>query len=86
MAGAAVATVMHCLTRYRREMVHAARMTAASITAYALVYLLGLSDGLWAVITAIVVTQSSIGGSLRSPSSSSWDRYSAPFTRPPSFC
>jgi uncharacterized membrane protein YccC len=40
-------------------------MTAASITAFALVYVLGLSEGLWAVIAAIVVTQSSVGGSLK---------------------
>jgi uncharacterized membrane protein YccC len=40
-------------------------MTAASVSAYALVYALGLPDGLLAVITAIVVTQSSVGGSLK---------------------
>lgn len=50
---------------YRPELVHGVRMTVASITAYALVHVLGLSEGLWAVITAIIVTQSSIGGSLK---------------------
>jgi uncharacterized membrane protein YccC len=40
-------------------------MTAASITAYLLVHPLGLSEGLWAAITAIIVTQSNIGGSLK---------------------
>jgi uncharacterized membrane protein YccC len=49
----------------RRQMVHASRMTAAGLGAYALVYLLGLSEGLWVIITAIVVTQSSVGGSLK---------------------
>src|SRR5699024_6205940 len=55
----------HRWTRYRRALVHATRITTASIAAYVLVYLLGLSEGLWAVITAIVVVQSSLGGSLK---------------------
>jgi hypothetical protein len=46
-------------------MVHAARMTAAGLAAYALVNLRGVSQGLYAMITAIIVTQSSIGGSLK---------------------
>lgn len=49
----------------RRQLVHASRMTAAGLGAYAVVYLLGLSEGLWLIITAIVVTQSSVGGSLK---------------------
>lgn len=53
------------LAKYRRQLVHAARMTAAGLGAYGLVHLLGLSEGLWAMITAIVVTQSSVGGSLK---------------------
>jgi len=53
------------LVRYRPELVHGTRMTVASLAAYLLVHLLGLSEGLWAAITAIVVTQSSIGGSLK---------------------
>src|SRR3546814_17771481 len=65
MTSAIVAAARRWPTRYRGEMVHAARMTAATITAYVSVYALGLSEGLWAVITAIVVTQSSIGGSLK---------------------
>src|SRR5688500_17830291 len=65
MTNAIVPAARRWPTRYRREMVHAVRMTAASITAYLLVYPLGLSEGLWAVITAIIVTQSSIGGSLK---------------------
>lgn len=51
--------------KYRRQLIHASRMTAAGLGAYALVHLLGLSGGLWAMITAIVVTQSSVGGSLK---------------------
>jgi len=53
------------LTRHRLKMVHAVRMTTASITALVLAYALGLSEGLWAVITAIIVTESSIGSSLK---------------------
>jgi uncharacterized membrane protein YccC len=53
------------LTRHRLKMVHAVRMTTASLTAFLLDYSLGLSQGLWAVITAIVVTQSSVGSSLK---------------------
>lgn len=53
------------LKSYQRQLVHASRMTTAGVGAFALVYLLGLSEGLWATITAIVVTQSSVGGSLK---------------------
>jgi len=52
-------------SRYRRDMIHGARITTASMAAYLLVYLLGLPEGLWAVITAVAVVQSSIGGSLK---------------------
>jgi hypothetical protein len=65
MTSAIVTAARRWPIRYRREIVHAARMTAASILAYVLVYALGLSEGLSAVITAIVVTQSSMGGSLK---------------------
>jgi uncharacterized membrane protein YccC len=60
-----IASALRWPARRRGELVHAARMTASSIAAYALVYAIGLSEGLWAVITAIVVSQSSIGGSLK---------------------
>lgn len=53
------------LGRYGPELVHGARMTVASLAAYLLAHLVGLSEGLSAAITAIVVTQSSIGGSLK---------------------
>lgn len=62
---AGVAKKYRRLSANRRQMVHASRMTAAGLSAYAVVYLLGLSEGLWVMITAIVVTQSSIGGSLK---------------------
>jgi uncharacterized membrane protein YccC len=65
MTSEAVPALRRWLIRHRSEMVHAIRITAASASAYALVWVLGLSGGLWAVITAIIVTQSSLGGSLK---------------------
>ena len=53
------------LSRNRWRFVYAARMTAASVAAYASAYLLGLPEGLWAVVAAIVVVQSNVGGSLK---------------------
>lgn len=44
---------------------HAARMTIAGIAALGLVHALGLSVELSAVITAVMVTQSNVGGSLK---------------------
>lgn len=52
-------------SRFHRLAMHAARITMASIIAYLLAHSLGLSEGLWTVIAAVVVVQSSIGGSLK---------------------
>jgi len=60
-----MAKSMHLLIRHRLKMVHAVRMTAASVAAFVLAHPLGLSGGLWAVITAIIVTQSNVGSSLK---------------------
>jgi len=43
----------------------AARVTAAAVLAFALAKLLGFSHGYWAVITSIIVMQTSVGGSLK---------------------
>jgi hypothetical protein len=40
-------------------------MTTAGFLAFALAHLIGLSQGFWAVITAVIVIQSSVGGSLK---------------------
>ena len=40
-------------------------MTAGGVAAFAAAYSLGLSGGLWAAITAIIVIQSNVGGSLK---------------------
>jgi len=53
------------LTRQGWWAVHATRMIIASLATLATVYALGLTVELSAVISAIVVTQSNIGGSLR---------------------
>ncbi len=40
-------------------------MTAASLATYGCAEALGLSEGFWAIITALIVTQSNVGGSLK---------------------
>lgn len=52
-------------SRNRWMLAHAARMTIAGVSALGLVYALGLSVELSAVITAVMVTQSNVGGSLK---------------------
>ncbi|MGZ6195897.1 MAG: FUSC family protein [Candidatus Binataceae bacterium] len=44
---------------------HSLRVTAAALVAYTLAELLSLPQGYWAVFTAILVTQASIGGSVK---------------------
>ncbi|MRX51890.1 hypothetical protein GI374_15980 [Paracoccus sp. S-4012] len=53
------------LSRYRWMLPHSLRMTTASTAAYASSYALGLPEAVSATVTAIVVTQSNLGGSLR---------------------
>lgn len=53
------------LSRHRPKLVLALRMTASSLAAFALAIALGLPQGFWAVITALVVTESSVGNSLK---------------------
>ena len=43
----------------------AVRLMTSALVAHVLVHLLGLPQGYWAVITAIIVTQSNVGGSLK---------------------
>ena len=43
---------------------HAARMTVAAILAFAAAWAFALPEGYWAVISAVVVMQSSLGGTL----------------------
>ncbi len=53
------------LWRYRWRLVHALRMTAAGVAVLVSVHALGLSVELSAVIAAVMVTQSNVGGSLK---------------------
>lgn len=53
------------LSRHRPKLVHAWRMTASALATYALAVVLGLPQGFWAVVTALIVTQSNVGGSLK---------------------
>ena len=53
------------LRQHQPRMRQALRMTASAAVAFALGSVLGLSQGFWAVIAALIVTQSSIGGSLK---------------------
>lgn len=61
----AATMISQWLIFHRPQLLHAARMTAAGVIALMLFRALGLPDSLWAVVTAIVVTQSNVGGSLR---------------------
>jgi uncharacterized membrane protein YccC len=49
----------------RSELRLGVRVAIASIVTYAIAHLLSLSQGYWAVITAVIVIQGSLGGSLK---------------------
>jgi len=53
------------LSRHRSKLVQALRMTVSSLATFALAEALGLPQEFWAVITALIVTQSNVGGSLK---------------------
>ena len=53
------------LSRFRWMIPHSVRMTTASTAAFASAYALGLPEGISATVTAMVVTQSNLGGSLK---------------------
>jgi hypothetical protein len=53
------------LTKYRLEARLMLRMSAAGLLAFALAQLLGLARDYWAVLTAVIVMQASVGGSLK---------------------
>jgi len=52
------------LTKRRAELRHAFRVAVAASLSFALAKLLGLPQGYWSVITAVVVVQTSIGATL----------------------
>ena len=51
------------LTRRRAEIRHGLRITVAGVLSFALAQALGLPQGYWAVFTAVLVVQGSVGGS-----------------------
>jgi len=53
------------LRRHNAELRLSLRMAAAALAAFAVAELLHLAQGYWAVFTAVIVTQSSVGGSLK---------------------
>src|SRR5580658_8674085 len=56
------------LARHSDRLWLALRMLISATTAYALAHAFGLPQGYWAVLTTIIVTQSSVGGSLKAAS------------------
>ena len=57
--------LLHSLATRTPELRLAVRVTTAAVLAFALAKLLGFAHGYWAVITAIIVMQTSVGGSLK---------------------
>src|SRR5215213_10333101 len=53
------------LTRYQLEARLTLRMSAAALISYALARLFGLTGDYWSVLTAVIVMQASVGGSLK---------------------
>jgi hypothetical protein len=53
------------IARHRAEMGLSLRITAAGLLAFAAGQLIGLAQAYWAMLTAIIVMQASVGGSLK---------------------
>jgi uncharacterized membrane protein YccC len=58
--------------QHTAELRHALRVVTAAVAAFALVKLSGLPQGWWAVITALLVVQTSVGGSLKAAIDRLW--------------
>ena len=56
------------IAAHRAEMTLSLRITVAGLIAFALGELLGVKQVYWAVLTAVIVMQASVGGSLEVPS------------------
>ncbi|MGC2412276.1 MAG: FUSC family protein, partial [Stellaceae bacterium] len=71
IAGAAKRRVMHpssfvgWLAQHRLETGLTLRMSAAGLITFAIAHLFDLPQVYWAVLTAVIVTQASVGGSLK---------------------
>ena len=57
--------ILHSIATRAPELRLAVRVTTAAVLAFAIAKLLGFAHGYWAVITAIIVMQTSVGGSLK---------------------
>jgi uncharacterized membrane protein YccC len=53
------------LRRHRLQLGLGLRMTVAGLLSFAVAHLFQVTQGYWAVLTAVIVTQSSLGGSLK---------------------
>src|SRR5712691_1901374 len=58
-------SVVDWLAQYRPKAGLTLRMSAAGLITFAVAHLLGLTQIYWAVLTAVVVMQASVGGSLK---------------------
>src|SRR5229473_216658 len=58
-------SVVDWLAQYRPEAGLTLRMSAAGLITFGIAHLFGLTQIYWAVLTAVIVTQASIGGSLK---------------------
>lgn len=65
--------------RHVAEMRHALRVVVAVVLAFAVVKLFGLPQGWWAVITALLVVQTSVGGSLKAALDRLWGTLAGAF-------
>src|ERR1700675_1527077 len=63
--GMRLSSVVDWLAQYRLEAGLTVRMSAAGLITFAVAHWLGLAQIYWAVLTAVIVTQASIGGSLK---------------------
>jgi uncharacterized membrane protein YccC len=58
-------TAHEWLSQHKPELRLALRMTVSSVAAFAAATALGLQQGYWSALTALIVTQTSVGGSLK---------------------
>ena len=72
--GLGIGSARDWLLAHQGRIIQAVRMTVASLVTFVLADALGLPQNFWAVITALIVTQSSVGGSLKAAA----DRFAGP--------
>jgi len=61
----ATGTLLTWLARHRGQLRLSLRITLAGLATFVIGHLLGLAQAYWAVLTAVIVTQASVGGSLK---------------------